>query len=75
MTGLEAIGMAVWVAFLFIPLLLLLLTAWAFVRWQNELEDEAQKAKNKKTCIRLLVAAVATAVVLFVLHLIFPLPT
>lgn len=68
-------GYLVWVCLLFVPLVLLLCAAWAFVRWKNEHEDEKKALASKKRSRKLLIAAVAAAVVFFALHLIFPLPT
>ena len=64
----------VWVCLLFVPLVLLLCAAWAFVRWKNEHEDEEKALMSKKRSRNLLIAAVAAAVVFFCLHMIFPLP-
>ena len=64
-----------WVGLLFVPLVLLLCTAWMFVRWKNE-HDDANKAQlSKKRCKTLLICTVVAAIVFLALHLIFPLPT
>ena len=63
-----------WVGMLFVPLVLLLCTAWMFVRWKNEHEDESKAQLSKKRCKTLLVLTIVALVVFLGLHLIFPLP-
>ena len=63
-----------WVGLLFVPLVLLLCTAWMFVRWKNEHDDESKALLSKKRCKTFLISAIVAAVVFFALHMIFPLP-
>lgn len=64
-----------WVGLLFVPLVLLLCTAWMFVRWKNEHDDESKAQLSEKRCKTLLIYTVVAAILFLVLHLIFPLPT
>ena len=63
-----------WVGLLFVPLVLLLCTAWMFVRWKNEHDDESKAQLSKKRCKMCLVLALVAVIVFLSLHLIFPLP-
>lgn len=63
-----------WVGMLFVPLVLLLCTAWMFVRWKNEHDDESKAQLSKNRCKTCLILAVVALVVFLCLHLIFPLP-
>lgn len=58
---------------LFAPVFFLLCTAWFFVRWKNEHDDEALARKNRRICRGFLIAAVVSLVVFGGLHLLFPL--
>ena len=59
------------IGLLFAPLMCLLCTAWFYVRWQNE-ENEEKALLNKKICKRFLIAAAVSLVVFGVLKIIFP---
>lgn len=65
-------GYVATIGLLFAPILCLLCSGWFFVRWQNENEDEAVALKNKKICLRFLVAAGVALVVFGGLKLLFP---
>lgn len=59
------------VGLLLVPLVCLLCAAWFYVRWQNE-HDEEKALKNKKICMRFLIAAAVAIVVFGVLKIVFP---
>ena len=59
------------IGLLFAQLMCLLCTAWFYVRWQNE-ENEEKALFNKKICKRFLIAAAVSLVVFGVLKIIFP---
>ena len=60
------------IGLLFAPVVCLLCTGWFFVRWMNELDDEALAQKNRKICRGFLIATVISLVVFGGLHLLFP---
>ena len=59
------------IGLIFVPFVCLLCTAWFYVRWQNE-ENEEKALYNKKICQRFLIAAGVSLVVFGVLKLLFP---
>lgn len=59
------------IGLIFAPFVCLLCTAWFYVRWQNE-ENEEKALHNKKICLRFLIAAGVSLVVFGVLKLLFP---
>lgn len=64
-------GFVAIIGLIFAPFVCLLCTAWFYVRWQNE-EDQEKALQNKKICRRFLIAAGVSLVVFGVLKLIFP---
>lgn len=66
-------GYVAMIGLMFAPAFFLLCTAWFFVRWKNEHDDEELAQKNRKICRIFLVVAIASLVVFGGLHLLFPL--
>ena len=56
----------------FFALVLLMCSGWFFVRWQNEHDSDRRREKNRKVCLRLLIAAIVALAVFLALHFLFP---
>jgi len=59
------------IGLLFVPLVLLLLCAWNFVKYQSE-TDENQRKTYKKRGKKLLIIAIAAAILFGILKIAFP---